>query len=305
MNMATTSGTAAAPSIHPDTALGSVHLTVSDLERSRQFYESVIGLSSVELDDGTVGAGVAGSRVGGHPIIVLHGDASAPPLNRRATGLFHLAILVPSRQDLAFALARLAQERWPLDGASDHLVSEALYLSDPDGNGIEIYRDRPREEWPSRDGRLEMATLPLDLDGLLSELTGASELQRSAPSGTRIGHVHLQVADLGTAEDFYSGLLGFDVTVRGYPGALFVSAGGYHHHLGLNTWAGEGAPAPPADARGLHHFEIALPTAAELERVRERLLAAGALCEPAGEGFTTADPSGNRLRVVLAGGGRA
>ena len=129
-------------------------------------------------------------------LVVLHGDPSAPALNRRATGLFHLAILVPSRRDLAFALARLAEARWPLDGASDHLVSEALYLSDPDGNGIEIYRDRPRDEWPHRDGRLEMATLPLDLDSVIGELSGASELQRSAPRETRIGHVHLQVADL-------------------------------------------------------------------------------------------------------------
>jgi catechol 2,3-dioxygenase len=293
MNMATTSGTAAAASIHPDTTLGSVHLTVSELERSRQFYERAIGLSSVELEGGAVGVGAAGAA----PRVVLHGDPSAPPLSRRATGLFHLAILVPSREDLAFALARLADARWPLDGASDHLVSEALYLSDPDGNGIEIYRDRPREEWPRRGGQLEMATLPLDLDGVISELSGTSELQRSVPLETRIGHVHLQVAELAQAEQFYSGLLGFDVMVRGYPGALFVSAGGYHHHLGLNTWNSAGASAPVEGSIGLRWFEIELPSAEELEAVAGRLRAAGVAVTEDGRGILVRDPSG--IAVLL------
>ena len=194
--------------------MGTVGLTVSDLDRSRAFYEHAIGLRPTELADGKLALGVAGA----HPLIELRGDSSASRLNRRAPGLYHLAILVPSRLDLAFALARLAQERWPLDGASDHLVSEALYLSDPDGNGIEIYRDRPRADWPRADGQLRMATLPLDLDNVLGELRSAAELQLSAPSGTSIGHIHLQVADLAQAEAFYHGVLGFDVMVRGFPG---------------------------------------------------------------------------------------
>ena len=219
------------------TAIGSVALTVSELDRSRAFYERSIGLRATELDDGTLALGVAGER----PLIELRGDTSAPRLNRRAPGLYHLAILVPTRLDLAFALARLAETRWPLDGASDHLVSEALYLSDPDGNGIEIYRDRPRTDWTQVDGQLQMSTLPLDLNDVLGELRVATELQAAAPSGTTIGHVHLQVSDIPEAEAFYHGVLGFDVMTRGYPGALFVSAGGYHHHIGLNTWHSAGA----------------------------------------------------------------
>ena len=286
--MTTASGTTTNPSIHPNTMLGSVHLTVSELDRSRQFYERAIGLSSVELEDGSVGLGVAGERF----LVVLHGDPSAPPLNRRATGLFHLAILVPSRRDLAFALARLAEARWPLDGASDHLVSEALYLSDPDGNGIEIYRDRHRDEWPHRDGRLEMATLPLDLDSVIGELSGASELQRSAPRETRIGHVHLQVADLAQAEDFYNGLLGFDVMVRGYPGALFVSAGGYHHHLGLNTWHSAGGSPPVEGSIGLRWYEVELPSAEALDPIVGRVRAAGIPANEQDGGVLIRDPSG-------------
>ena len=192
------------------------------------------------------------------PVVELVGDPDAPPRPRGTSGLFHLAILVPGRPDLARALQRVAEAGWRLTGASDHLVSEALYLSDPEGNGIELYRDRPREQWPVRDGVLQMDTLPLDLDGVLGELR-REDASAGMPPGTRIGHVHLNVGDLAAAEAFYSGALGFDVTVRGYPGALFVSAGGYHHHLGLNTWAGEGVPPPPSGSRGLREFEIVLP----------------------------------------------
>ena len=233
------------------------------------------------------------------PVVELVGEPDAPPRPRGTSGLFHLAILVPSRADLARALQRVAEAGWHLTGASDHLVSEALYLSDPEDNGIEIYRDRPREEWPVRDGVLQMATLPLDLDGVLSELR-REDASAAMPEGTRIGHVHLNVGDLAAAEAFYSGALGFDVTVRGYPGALFVSAGGYHHHLGLNTWAGEGAPPPPEGSRGLREFEIELPSGEALAAEEDRLSEAG--FEPTREegGVRTTDPSGNR--VVLTAG---
>ena len=270
--------TPVATSIHPDTDLGTVRLTVSDLARSRSFYEQAIGLTGTELDDGSLGFGISGER----PLVELRGDSSAPALNRRRTGLFHLAILMPSRLDLALAVARLAEARWPLDGASDHLVSEALYLSDPDGNGIEIYRDRPREQWRFTEGQLEMATLPLDINDVLRELEQAEGFQRLAPAATRIGHVHLQVSDVAEAERFYSGVLGFDVMVRGYPGALFVSAGGYHHHLGLNTWNSAGSPPPPAGAVGLRSYEITLPSAAELDAVLGRVRAAGIPIEDRG-----------------------
>lgn len=163
--------------IDPATTVGAVRLTVSELDRSREFYTRAIGLAATVLADGTIALGT----LRGPTLVELHGDSSAPAIDRRATGLFHLAILLPDRRDLAHALGRIAQARWPLDGASDHLVSEALYLADPDGNGIELYRDRPRVQWPRRDGRLEMATLPLDLDGLAGELAAVRE------TGTRSG----------------------------------------------------------------------------------------------------------------------
>jgi catechol 2,3-dioxygenase len=289
-------GSAPAASVHPTridpaTAMGSVRLTVSDLGRSRSFYEQAIGLRASEREDGTLALGVAGEP----PLIELLGDASAPPLDRGATGLFHLAILMPDRRELAFALARLAQARWPLDGASDHLVSEALYLSDPDGNGIEIYCDRPREQWREVNGQVEMSTLPLDLHGILDEISGADAIEPSAPAGTRMGHVHLQVSELDSSEAFYSGVLGFDVMVRGYPGALFVSAGGYHHHIGLNTWHSRGAANPPAGAVGLRSFEVLLPSSEALVPVLDRARHAGIEIESHPEGELVRDPSGNAV----------
>src|SRR3954449_1115751 len=256
-------------SIAADTRMGAVRLTVGDLDGVRDFYRDAIGLSEVDRADGVVRLGTNGDS-----LVELTGNPDAPPRPRGTSGLFHLAILVPTRADLARALQRVAESGWRLSGASDHLVSEALYLSDPEGNGIELYRDRPREEWPVRDGVLQMDTLPLDLDGVLGELR-PEDAGAGMPAGTRIGHVHLNVGDLSAAEAFYFGVLGFDITVRGYPGALFVSAGGYHHHLGLNTGAGEGAPPPPAGSRGLRQFEIRLPSPGALAAEQDRLREAG------------------------------
>jgi catechol 2,3-dioxygenase len=294
--MSTHAESTPAARIDPDTTLGPVRLTVAELDRSRAFYERAIGLRASERDDGTLALGPAGEP----PLIELRGDSAAPRLNRRAPGLYHLAILVPTRRDLAFALARLAQARWPLDGASDHRVSEALYLSDPDGNGIEIYRDRPREQWPRSGDRLEMATLPLDLDGLIDELRDASELQAQAPAGTRIGHVHLQVADIAEAETFYHGVLGFEVTVRGYPGALFVSAGGYHHHVGLNTWHSAGAAPATEGSVGLRSFTVELPSDAERSTVVARIRAAGIATSDVPEGVLVRDPFGTAVILTAA-----
>ncbi len=280
--------------IDPATTVGTVRLTVSDLARSRAFYEQALGLSPVELDGGAV-AMAAGER-----LVELHGDPSAPPLSRRATGLFHLAILFPSRKDLAFALARLAEARWRLDGASDHLVSEALYLSDPDGNGIELYRDRPREEWAYQDGAVQMATLPLDLDDLVGELRSETTLQDQAPAGTTIGHVHLQVSELNDIEAFYNGVLGFDVVVRTYSGALFVSAGGYHHHLGLNTWNSARGSAPAPGSIGLRSYDVVLPDAGALQNTLARVRTAGIPIEDIAEGALVRDPSGNGVVLRAA-----
>ena len=282
-------------SIDPATSMGPVRLTVADLDRARDFYRDAIGLTEPDSSNDVTSMGTGDPSA--LPVVELVGDPDAPSRPRGTSGLFHLAILVPSRADLARALQRIAEAGWRLSGASDHLVSEALYLSDPEGNGIEIYRDRPRAEWPVRDGVLQMDTLPLDLDGVLGELR-REDATAGMPPGTRIGHVHLNVGDLAAAEAFYAGALGFDVTVRGYPGALFVSAGGYHHHLGLNTWAGEGAPPPPEGSRGLREFAIVLPSAESLAAEAYRLSEAG--FEPAREGgwVRVTDPSGNR--VVLS-----
>jgi catechol 2,3-dioxygenase len=279
-------------SIHRDTAIGTVRLTVSDLDRSRAFYQRVLGLAPTELDDGGLAFGPAG-----RPLVELRGDRSASRLDRRATGLYHLAILVPNRRELALSLMRIAQMRWPLDGASDHLVSEALYLSDPDGNGIEIYRDRPREQWRRVGDQLEMATLALDLADVLTEIRQDEIPPPLVSDGTSIGHVHLQVSDIAEAEAFYSGLLGFDVVVRGYPGALFVSAGGYHHHVGLNTWHSAGASPALPDSVGLRSFEIVLPDEIQRRQLLTRIEGAGLRVEPAPGGAIVRDPSGNAVMV--------
>ena len=291
-------GTSGLPhlAIHPATSMGTVRLTVADLHRSQTFYERVIGLRASEREDGSLALGVAGEA----PLVELRADGSAAPLDPRTTGLFHLAILLPDRTELAFALTRLVEAGWPLAGASDHLVSEALYLSDPDGNGIEIYRDRPREQWQHVNGQLAMSTLPLDLENLLAEIGKASAIPPLAPSGARIGHVHLQVSDLHESEAFYSGVLGFEVMVRGYPGALFVSAGGYHHHLGLNTWNSLGAGPPPPGAIGLRSFDVVLPNREEADRVLDRAREAGIDVEPVEQGALVRDPSGNGVLIRAA-----
>jgi catechol 2,3-dioxygenase len=246
--------------------IGRVRLRVADLDRLRSYYERTIGLGA--LSETVLG-------VDGTPLIELVGDPDAPPAPPGSTGLFHLALLVPDRPSLARAVRRVVESGQRFTGASDHFVSEALYLRDPEGNGIEIYCDRPRSEWeyePS--GELRMGTVALDLDGVMAELPGGDD--PGMPDGTVMGHVHLHVADLDDAERFYVGDLGLDVTVRSYPGALFLSREGYHHHIGLNTWQGAGAPPPPPGSRGLEDFEITLPGF---------------------EGRELADPSGNRILV--------
>ena len=282
--------------IPPDTHIGKVRLRVADLDDLRTFYERVIGLRAAERDGDVVRLGPEG----GEPLIELVSAPGAPPAPSFSTGLFHLAILVPDRQELARSLQRAAAADWRLTGASDHLVSEALYLQDPEGNGIEIYRDRPREQWDRDGGELRMATLPLDLQGVLDELDSGDGPANGMPAGTTIGHVHLQVADIPSAEGFYNGALGLEVMVRSYPGALFLAAGGYHHHLGLNTWQSSGAPPPPEGALGLDRYELVLPSEAERDAAAERLGGSG---DPVRleEGVLATDPSGNRVLLTAAG----
>jgi catechol 2,3-dioxygenase len=279
--------------LSPATSLGAVSLTVSDLGRSRAFYEGVLGLTASELDSRSI----ALSAPEGHPLITLHGDGSAPARDPRAPGLFHVAVLLPTRDALADALLRVASARWPLSGASDHLVSEALYLGDPDGNGLELYRDRPADQWPrSSDGNPQMSTLRLDLEDLLEQRDLDSTPDASVPPGTRIGHVHLQVSDIPRAGEFYIDSLGFDPTVTDFPSALFVSAGGYHHHVGMNTWNSAGASPPAPGSVGLRSFEVIVGDSDELGDVSERLRVGGAVLEPAGSRSSTAGHDATLVR---------
>ncbi len=280
-------------SIDPGAAIGRVQLRVSDLERSLTFYTTVLGLDvlSRDADRATLG-------VDGRALVVLRASAGTGPRPRRTTGIYHFAILVPSPVDLAHALARVLAARWPLQGASDHGVSEALYLGDPDGIGIEIYRDRPRAAWPVHDGALTMVTEPLDLQALLDgALTGGEPAPR-LPADTRVGHVHLQVRDITEAERFYHGVLGFDVMQRMAASALFVSAGGYHHHLGLNTWGVAGAPPQPETAPGLDYFTVVVPAGSALDGMRAALASAGVSLVPRDGGWLARDPSDNRVLLV-------
>ena len=279
--------------------LGLASLLVADLERSVSFYRDTLGFHVLhrEGETATLSAGEDNA-----PILELIALAGARPKPRRTTGLYHVAILTPSRDALARSLSHLAVSRYPLQGASDHLVSEALYLADPDGNGLEIYRDRPRENWYDATGHFQMGTLPLDLEKLLEE--GATSTDErpwtGLDAGTRVGHVHLQVADLAAAVRFYTEGLGFETMVH-MPemGAAFVSAGGYHHHIGLNTWTSHGAPPPPADSAGLRVFEIVVPDGKTLDDVAARLTALTAPFKRTANALETRDPSGNLALLVM------
>jgi catechol 2,3-dioxygenase len=280
--------------IAAETHPGAVRLTVADLQAETEFYERAVGLTRTGEDAGTVRLGA-----GGESLVELRADPGATPRPPRTSGLFHLAILLPDRAELGRALRRIAGAGWGLTGASDHLVSEALYLDDPEGNGIEIYRDRPRERWQRVDGQLQMATLPLDLAAIAAEAP-VEEHPGPMPAGTAIGHVHLNVAEIPASRAFYEGALGFDVTVDSYLGALFLSAGGYHHHIGLNIWNGEGAPPPPAGSRGLDRFQLTVPGRGEIEAAAQRLREAGYEAEERDGELRTADPSGNRISLLSA-----
>ena len=235
----------------PDAHIGEVSLTIADLDRSVAFYTEVLGFELRDSESSRAALAPAGGRV----LIRLTELPGAGPRARRTSGLYHFAVLVPDRAALGRSLRQLAARRWPLTGASDHLVSEALYLDDPDGLGIEIYRDRRRDEWTMEAGDVVMATEPLDLDAIAGT-PGAEQPWTGLDAGTIMGHVHLHVPDLAAAEQRYCGDIGFTPMLRRYPGALFVAAGEYHHHLGLNVWAGRGAPPPPPGTAGLSAFTI-------------------------------------------------
>ena len=271
----------------PETRLGPVELTVTDLERSLRYYETSIGLQLHERDGSRAALGA-----GGEDVVVLVEQPDARPAGRHA-GLYHFCLLHPSRLELARAAQRLALTRTPITGASDHGTHEAIYLPDPDGNGIELAADRPRAEWPE-----PIFTAggpdPLDVHGLLSLVAAEPEPPPYVAPGLSVGHVHLHVGDLAAAIRFYRDVVGFELRFA-MPSAAFLSAGGYHHHVGVNTWRGESVPPVPEGAVGLRRFTVILRDAAELAALRGRVESAGAASEETPAGLLLRDPAGNAL----------
>lgn len=277
------------PTLSHDLHLGYVHLTVSNLERSLAYYQNALGFQFHRCAGDTAYLGA-----GGPDLLALteRPDAVRYP---RTTGLYHFAILVPSRQELAQVIKRVAETHTPVQGASDHLFSEALYLGDPDGNGIEVYRDRPRDQWPrDAQGHLQGDTLPMDIEGILAELPSASEPWTGLHPQTVLGHMHLHVRNIPESLAFYRDVLGFELMID-WNSALFFSAGGYHHHLGLNIWGTQGASPSPCESIGLRYFTVHLPTSAEVDAVIARAQAGGASVEEHSVGYLVRDPSQNGL----------
>jgi catechol 2,3-dioxygenase len=296
------------PAIHPDTRLGPIVLRVRDVQQSLTFYQDILGfhLMGGGADFGTGRPAVAAGHAvlaaaDGEPLVTLRQTPGAAPVPH-ASGLYHFAVLLPTRAALGRVLQRLMDSGIRF-GQSDHLVSEALYLSDPDGNGIEIYRDRPRADWTWHGGRVEMTVAPLDLPGVLEEAKRAGRAAAGTdgemPGGTRIGHIHLQVSDVEKAVKFYHDILGFDITAS-YQGAAFLSAGGYHHHLGLNSWNSRGAPAAPAGSAGLETFTILSPSTDERDKIGRRLAEAGVATAREGENLLARDPWNIGIELAAA-----
>lgn len=272
--------------------IGGVGLAVRDLERTLAFYRDAIGLDVIGHD--TSGAELG---AGGVPFLTLQYRPQARPDDPRGAGLFHTAFLLPTRADLARFVLHLARSRTPVTGTADHLVSEAIYLDDPDGNGVEVYVDRPAETWKRNGTEIEITTDPLDIDDLVAAAGSGGEYSGSegwrAPAGARIGHVHLRVGDVAGAERFYRDLLGFDVTHR-YRGASFLSSGGYHHHVAANIWHSTGAGQRDGDRAGLAFVRIDAAPAA-FDALAARLEAAGIARPPVG---SLRDPWGTRIDIT-------
>jgi catechol 2,3-dioxygenase len=294
-----TSEARVAAELSASTRLGPVHLTVATLQRSIDYYVKAVGLELLERSHGSASLGV-----GKRELVVLVEEPGARS-SYGYTGLYHFALLVPERAELAGWLKHAAQARVPLVGLSDHFVSEAIYLADPDGHGIEIYWDRPRELWEGQVGA-RMTTLPLDVDSLLGELADPSaEPFRALPNGTVMGHVHLKVAAIPDTVEFYRDGLGFALMAQLGPQAAFLSAGGYHHHIGANTWESAGASAPPPGTAALRHATIVLADTDEVERTRRRLEQLGHSVRSSESGLAVRDPSGNALLLTVGNVGSA
>ncbi|MGV1034600.1 MAG: VOC family protein [Microbacteriaceae bacterium] len=280
--------------------MDAVTLRVGDLENMSGYYAQALAMEPIE--ERAVGRET--HRVLGRgrvPMVRMIHTPDLPEVNPREAGLFHTAFLFDSPESLAATVYRAAQDpRTRFSGSSDHLVSEAFYFTDPEGNGIELYRDRARADWSYIEGQLQMDTLFLDPNAYLREHLTQAALDAGAELAGKVGHVHLQVGDIAQANDFYVNTLGFETTVASYPGALFASAGGYHHHLGMNTWNSRGA-GPRAARLGLGDVAIAVPARDDLDALAERLRSRGADFADDGASIVTNDPWGTQVTVAIAG----
>jgi len=276
--------------------LGAVTLTSTDAEGLGRFYEEVVGLRTLGRPGDEVVLGIHDETGAPRELVRIVHDPDAPRV-RGVNGLFHLALLLPERRDLGHAVRRVMEGGAQLTGASDHFVSEALYLRDPEGNGIEIYRDRPRSEWRWNGEEVEMGTVPLDLQGVVDSAAADAVTERHVPPGTTMGHVHLAIADLERAEPFYREILGLDLTVRYERQATFLSWGGYHHHLGMNVWGGHGLIPPPPGVTGLRTFEVVVPEDQARAALVARAAAIDAVLAQEDGVAVLRDPSGLLVRV--------
>lgn len=272
------------------TSIHSVTIAVKDLGRVLDFYEGILGFVRLRQEGSVVTLGASDNGGG---FLTLHEHADALPRPGNVPGLFHTAFLYPDRTELARVLKRVVRRGGRFQGFADHLVSEALYLADPEGNGVELYADRPRAKWTWIGSSVQMATESLDLENLMAELDQSGAGWDGTPPDVSVGHIHLQVSDLDKAEDFWSKKVGFDVTTREYPGALFVSAGGYHHHLGLNIWNSRGRTVPEGILTGLQTFSISIPTPQGRRDLAQRL---GQPWE--GGAITTSDMDGINVKFM-------
>jgi catechol 2,3-dioxygenase len=272
--------------------IGSIGLVARDLHLLSSYYQQLLGLTVLERTDRIVRLGVAGVT-----LIEIEHQPDAKPDDPREAGLYHTAFLMPTRADHARWIMHIARSRVPITGASDHGVSEAFYLDDPEGNGIEVYNDRPQDKWQREDGLIVMPTKQLDVEAILRGVEPVNADYPSAPDGLRIGHIHLRVGNVEKAEGFYRGMLGLDLTRR-RGGATFMSSGGYHHHVGANVWHSDGAGVRDGKRAGLGWYSIEAADGAAIDTIGGRLRAAGAPLDHVPGGIETADPWGTRIRLV-------
>lgn len=274
----------------PNIYVGEVNIKVKNLDNALTFYQNIMGFKVLDKSDRKAALTTDGKTA----LVTLEQPENVIPKDERMSGLYHFAILLPSRADLSVFLRHFLGTGYPL-GAADHYVSEALYINDPDGNGIEVYRDRPSKEWTWKNGLVDMATEELDGNSILAE---SDAEWNGLPEGTVMGHIHLHVGDLKKAEEFYTKGLGFEV-VSHYPQAVFLSTGRYHHHIAINTWQGVGATTPPQNSVGLNWYTLVFPDETAREQTVKQLQQLGATQQKEEDYYITSDPSGNQIRLVL------